>query len=487
MVGRGWVGSHHGRVGVARRAALRHQPLAAVGRSARRAGSCLPVAASRSGLQGVGMGAAFAADERPRPFALAAGNGGAALIGVVFPGRFDDAMRVAVVRRYPGCRAGVRALCLSLVMLGLIDSVALAPLAAAAAVLGGGIGVRAGLTLVAVAGVAAAGLLVALPRLAGSNRALRFRLGRWLSPRTTSRRRLSEAWVLVSACWLLRALAAFLLLGTLGVGFSFPLALLLLCASAAAAAVPIGPAGAAAQVGAGAAALIASGVGGSEALAVTLAGGALGVLTGAAIFLAAVVWRAGLLLATTRTRRMPDPWAAANRPDCDREGRAGVRFAALVAGCPRRLRGAAARSEPARPRDLGGPVSRVARRDVRSRCASRCGCRSCSFCRPPRFWSARSSCSATARTGRSCARGAQMTFLGAGLGLLVWLPYRGWQHEHAVHHATAGDLDRRGVGDIADADRHRVPGASRVAADLRTGSSATRSSCSASAGSWCSF
>ena len=39
--------------------------------------------------------------------------------------------------------------------------------------------------------------------------------------------------------------------------------------------------------------------------------------------------------------------------------------------------------------------------------------------------------------------------LGAALGLLVWLPFRGWQHDHAVHHATAGDLDRRGVGDVA--------------------------------------
>jgi omega-6 fatty acid desaturase (delta-12 desaturase) len=39
--------------------------------------------------------------------------------------------------------------------------------------------------------------------------------------------------------------------------------------------------------------------------------------------------------------------------------------------------------------------------------------------------------------------------LGAVLGLLVLLPFRSWQHEHAVHHATAGDLDRRGVGDIA--------------------------------------
>jgi omega-6 fatty acid desaturase (delta-12 desaturase) len=38
--------------------------------------------------------------------------------------------------------------------------------------------------------------------------------------------------------------------------------------------------------------------------------------------------------------------------------------------------------------------------------------------------------------------------LGAATGLLVWLPFRGWQHEHAIHHATAGDLDRRGVGDI---------------------------------------
>ena len=257
------------------------------------------------GFKAGGWGRLFAAGERPRALALAAGNGGAALIGVVLPGRFDDAMRVAVVRRYPGCRAGVRALCLSLVMLGLIDSVALAPLAAAAAVLGGGIGVRAGLTVVAVAGIAAAGLLVALPRLVGSNRASRFRLGRWLNPRTTSMRRLSQAWVLVSACWLLRALASFLLLGTLGVGFSFPLALLLLCAGAAAAAVPVGLAGAATQVGAGAAALIASGVGSSQALAVTLAAGALGVLTGTAIFLAAIVWRVILSLATTRTAACP--------------------------------------------------------------------------------------------------------------------------------------------------------------------------------------
>src|SRR6185437_514771 len=109
------------------------------------------------GFKAWGWGRLFAAAERPRPLALAAGNGGAALIGVVLPGRFDDAMRIAVVRRYPGCPAGVRSLCLSLVMLGLIDSVALVPLALAAAFFpGAGWAMRAALVVVAGAGVAAA-------------------------------------------------------------------------------------------------------------------------------------------------------------------------------------------------------------------------------------------------------------------------------------------------------------------------------------------
>ena len=253
-------------------------------------------------LKALGWARLFRPDERPTPLALAAGNGGAALIGLVLPGRFDDAMRIAVVRRYPGCPAGVRALALSLVMLGLIDSAALAPLASVGAAFpGAGFAVRAGLAVVAVGGVAAAAVIVTLPRLAASRRALGFRLGRWLSPRTTSLRRATEAWALVSACWLIRAVALFLLLGTLGVGFSFPLALLFLCAGAAAAALPIGPAGAATQVGASATALIASGVGGSQALAIALSVGALGVLSGAAIFLFAVAWRTGISLRPPRT------------------------------------------------------------------------------------------------------------------------------------------------------------------------------------------
>jgi uncharacterized membrane protein YbhN (UPF0104 family) len=254
-------------------------------------------------LKAYGWGRLFVPDERPKALALAAGNGGAALMGVVLPGRFDDAMRIAVVRRYPGCPAGVRVLCLSLVMLGLIDAVALAPLAFVAALFpGAGLGVRAALGLVALGGVAAAAVIVALPRLVASRRALRYRLGRWLSPRMTSRRPALQAWALVSACWLVRALAVFVLLGTLGVGFSFPLALLFLCAGAAAAALPVGLAGAATQVGVGGAALIASGVGASQALSVAVSVAALGVLSGGAILLFAVVWRTGVSLTLRATR-----------------------------------------------------------------------------------------------------------------------------------------------------------------------------------------
>ena len=38
--------------------------------------------------------------------------------------------------------------------------------------------------------------------------------------------------------------------------------------------------------------------------------------------------------------------------------------------------------------------------------------------------------------------------VGTVLGLMVLSPFRRWRHDHAVHHATSGDLDRRGVGDI---------------------------------------
>lgn len=39
-------------------------------------------------------------------------------------------------------------------------------------------------------------------------------------------------------------------------------------------------------------------------------------------------------------------------------------------------------------------------------------------------------------------------WMGRVTGLLTFTPYYRWAHDHAIHHATAGDLDRRGIGDV---------------------------------------
>jgi omega-6 fatty acid desaturase (delta-12 desaturase) len=38
--------------------------------------------------------------------------------------------------------------------------------------------------------------------------------------------------------------------------------------------------------------------------------------------------------------------------------------------------------------------------------------------------------------------------LGSVLGLMVFTPFARWRHDHALHHASAGNLDRRGSGDV---------------------------------------
>ena len=39
-------------------------------------------------------------------------------------------------------------------------------------------------------------------------------------------------------------------------------------------------------------------------------------------------------------------------------------------------------------------------------------------------------------------------WVGRVLGLLTLTPYHAWRHSHAIHHATSGNLDKRGIGDI---------------------------------------
>jgi omega-6 fatty acid desaturase (delta-12 desaturase) len=38
--------------------------------------------------------------------------------------------------------------------------------------------------------------------------------------------------------------------------------------------------------------------------------------------------------------------------------------------------------------------------------------------------------------------------VGMIMGILAFTPYYKWQHQHRIHHATAGNLDKRGSGDV---------------------------------------
>jgi omega-6 fatty acid desaturase (delta-12 desaturase) len=40
------------------------------------------------------------------------------------------------------------------------------------------------------------------------------------------------------------------------------------------------------------------------------------------------------------------------------------------------------------------------------------------------------------------------TLVGILTGLFTFTPYHQWRHHHAIHHATAGNLDKRGTGDV---------------------------------------
>ncbi len=53
-----------------------------------------------------------------------------------------------------------------------------------------------------------------------------------------------------------------------------------------------------------------------------------------------------------------------------------------------------------------------------------------------------------------CTHGSLMpskranAYVGRVLGFFVLAPFRRWGHDHAIHHASSGDLARRGVGDV---------------------------------------
>ncbi len=268
-------------------------------------------------LAGLVMVAAYAAkawgwqrlfryEQRPAVLTLAAAGGAASVGGIALPGRCDDVIRVAVVRRCKRGRTSIRAAALSLVLLGLLDSAALTPLASVALGVSRVDGwLRVGLVVVAVAGVLAAGLVVFLPRLARVDTLSRFRVAGWLGEHAASPREAGVAWLGVALSWVLRAVAVFVLLAALGIGSDFSLALAFVCASSASAVLPVAPAGAAMQAGAGAAILAASGVRAADAVAFGIAAQGLLIAVGALFVVALGAWHAHGAL--SRVRLLPQP------------------------------------------------------------------------------------------------------------------------------------------------------------------------------------
>ena len=246
----------------------------------------------------------FRPHERPQALTLAASTGASSVTGVALPGRFDDVVRIAVVRRLSGPHPGVGTIVLSLLLLGLLDAAALMPFAAAAASTStAALGLRIALAVVAAAGLAAAILVAVLARLTEHERRGRYRLTRWLRRHApASTRDAGYAAILVTTAWLVRVVALVVLLVALGFGASFPLAVAFIAAGAASAALPIGPAGAATQAGAGAAVLASAGVDANTAVAFAAVAQALHILAGAVVVLFAAAWHGARKLRAGRSQ-----------------------------------------------------------------------------------------------------------------------------------------------------------------------------------------
>jgi hypothetical protein len=107
----------------------------------------------------------FPAASRPDRSRCLAACGAAAASGVILPFRLDYLVGVATLRRLGGVRVGLEAIVLSILALGLVDAVAMLPLAVAAFMTSGAI-LRAPLTVVLVFCLGCIAMLTFGPRIA---------------------------------------------------------------------------------------------------------------------------------------------------------------------------------------------------------------------------------------------------------------------------------------------------------------------------------
>ena len=245
----------------------------------------------------------FPSAERPDGARCLAACGAAAASGVVLPFRLDYVVKITTLRRLGGVTLGLETIAVSIVALGMVDAVAMLPLAVSALATSGPV-LRAPLIVVVLFCIGCLGILTLgqrlerLPLVGRSNRL--HTVYRRVADSTRFSRPTLVAGLLLLGCWTSRALGSTLLLSALGVRFSPTLALVVLCMSGATSILPITAGGAVAGMGATAGALFALGISKGVAVNFALASGLL--LTGAALA-AAVLGLGGSLLFTFRARR----------------------------------------------------------------------------------------------------------------------------------------------------------------------------------------
>jgi Lysylphosphatidylglycerol synthase TM region len=255
------------------------------------------------GFRALGWHLLFPSRERPDPARCLMACGAAAASGVVLPFRLDYVVKISTLRRLGGVRLGLETIAVSIVALGMVDAVAMLPLAVAALATAGPV-LRAPLIVVVLFCIGCIGILtlgqrVARLPLVGRSQRLH-NVYRRVAGSTRLSRDTLVAGLLLLGCWTSRALGIALLLSALGVRFSPTLALVVLCMSAATAILPITAGGAVTGMGTTAGVLFALGVSHSVAVNFALASGLL--LTGAALA-ATALGLSGSLLLTFRARR----------------------------------------------------------------------------------------------------------------------------------------------------------------------------------------
>lgn len=251
-------------------------------------------------LRALGWRVLFPGDRPDRSRCLAA-CGAAAASGAVLPFRLDYVVKIWTLRRLGGVRLGLDTVALSIVSLGIVDAVAMLPLAVCALATSDTI-FLAPLIVVLLFCVGCITVLALGPRLVRLPFVDRFDRVRRSFERVGDHAGISRSTFVASGflfgCWSMRALGCTLLLSALGAGFSPSFALVVICLAAATSILPITAGGAIVSVGTTSVVLLALGVTQQAAINFSLASGML--LTLSALVAAAVGATASIVLTIQR-------------------------------------------------------------------------------------------------------------------------------------------------------------------------------------------